>query len=78
MLLNAAAWLSDGEPQLQEPAVGGHDVSSEVSALLEMLPSSSSQERLRVEAGLSSLLLQAHSENSALKQRLTDWWVHEP
>lgn len=56
-----------------EAVLGNCDVSSEVSALLEMLPVSGPHERLQIEAGLSQLLTQAHCEKNALKQRLSDW-----
>ena len=49
------------------------DVSSEVSALLELLPSGTSRQWQKVESGLSNMLLQAHAEKAALQQRLTEW-----
>ena len=59
------------------PAPADHlewEVSEEVSALLELLPSGSEQQWQQVEQGLTSLLLQARQDNLSLQHKLSKWY----
>lgn len=59
--------------QGEEAALQDGDISQEVSALLDLLPSSSAEQWQQVENGLTDLLLQAHTENASLQQKLARW-----
>ena len=67
----AALWPRNGV--VDDTSLMECDVSSEVSALLELLPSGSAEQWQHVEQGLAALLQQARTDNQALQQKLAEW-----